>query len=131
MEPDKIDLEAVKMKPLDIEALRRYQEQNPRKFKMKFGDLDLDNLPEGFDIDLHKRNIVLGLPKTPLMNEINSIENANLKEEIANLKKMLEEKGITKEEADINIIDKVNLEGATNVKPKKASSVGGEKEEDK
>lgn len=61
--------------PLDINGLRNYKRQNPVKFKDKFGDLDLDNLPEGFDIQAHKAQILAGKPKTPIIQSVGARPN--------------------------------------------------------
>ena len=60
-------------KPLDIEGLKIYKKQNPAKFAHKFGDLDLDNLPEGFgqeDINRARFLRTQKLPKPRLMSEL-------------------------------------------------------------
>lgn len=55
-------------KSLDIEGLRIYKKQNPVKFFRKFGDIDLDNLPEDFNIEVQKMKVLQAQPKTPLLN---------------------------------------------------------------
>lgn len=57
-------------KPLDIEGLRNYKKQNPAKFEHKFGKLDLDNLPENFNIEAHKAMILEARPKPVLLQSI-------------------------------------------------------------
>lgn len=61
--------------PLDVEALKVYKKMNPSKFAHKFGDLDLDNLPPNFDLPQHRRNIIAGLPITPIMKELELPKN--------------------------------------------------------
>lgn len=44
-------------KELTIEDLKAYKKQNPDKFKHKFGDIDLDNVEEGFNVNLYKYQV--------------------------------------------------------------------------
>ena len=44
-------------KVLTIEDLKAYRKQNPVKFKHKFGDINLDNVEEGFNVNLYKYQV--------------------------------------------------------------------------
>lgn len=57
----------IEIKPLSAEGLKLYREKSPSKFKDKFGNLDLDNLPENFDFDAHRRAIIANKPKPELI----------------------------------------------------------------
>lgn len=59
---------ATEIKPLDIDGLKVYKKQNPVKFFRKFGDIDLDNLPEDFSIEVQKMKMLSLQPKTPLID---------------------------------------------------------------
>lgn len=43
---------------LTIEDLKNYKEQNPVKFEQKFLDLDLDNIPAGFNSMTYRKEVV-------------------------------------------------------------------------
>jgi hypothetical protein len=45
---------AREFKPLDIDGLKRYKVANPTKFEHKYGDLDLNSLPIGFNLFRYK-----------------------------------------------------------------------------
>jgi len=53
--------------PLTLEGLKLYKEKSPHKFLHKFGDLDLENLPQGFDFNAHRKAIIANLPKPDLI----------------------------------------------------------------
>jgi len=57
--------------PVDVDGLRLYAKQNPVKFRQKYGDIDLDDLPENFFQAFYKyqvaqeraRRATAGLPE--------------------------------------------------------------------
>lgn len=48
---------------LSIEDLKNYKEQNPIKFEQKFADLDLDNIPAGFNSMTYRKEVIKGTHK--------------------------------------------------------------------
>lgn len=126
-----------KVTPLTIEALRVYKKQNPAKFAHKFGDLDLDNLPEGFTIeDANKIRYLRtqALPKPKLMTEL-QIQNINFAEPkkeltLEEVAAFLESKGLKVAEKKDEIVADTN-DSITEQKLVATNVEGGEILEDK
>lgn len=62
---------------LDVAGLKIYKKQNPAKFIHKFGDIDLEGLPDGTTLeDINKIRFaqLKKLPKTPLLHELDAVD---------------------------------------------------------
>lgn len=59
---------ATETKPIDIEGLKHYRSVNPVKFMRKFGEVDFDNLPVGFNIHDYKTRVVAERVRRTKMN---------------------------------------------------------------
>lgn len=67
---------------LDTKAVAVYRKQNPVKFAQKFGDIDLESVPEGFDFEAYKwqvtqerkRRELSALPQSPVDEDGNDVE---------------------------------------------------------
>lgn len=71
----------INIQPLSIEGLKNYAKNSPSKFKDKFGDLDLDNIPkeymkvlpsgeEYFDSIQYRADVLSKKAKTPVMKDL-------------------------------------------------------------
>lgn len=47
----------VEVRGVTIEDLKAYKEKNPVKFALKFGEIDFNDLPKGFNIALYKGQV--------------------------------------------------------------------------
>lgn len=75
----------IELRPIDIKGLKTYKKMSPSKFEAKFGDLDLDNIPQEymkthkvqiaedewkdetyFDSIAYRKMILSGKPQTPV-----------------------------------------------------------------
>ena len=67
---------------LSIEDLKNYQKQNPVKFEQKFADLDLDNIPEGFNSMTYRKEVVKGTHEKYLKDLVKAKELKEKKAEV-------------------------------------------------
>lgn len=108
---------------LTVDGLRKYKIQNPVKFKLKFGDIDLDSVESDFNINLYKyqvtqervrrekRGASQDLPITPDMFEIKQTEVEIDEADSEDLEDSTE-----KEEVEVEVEKKVEKKPAKNVK---------------
>lgn len=105
----------VKIEKLTIEGLKLYKEKSPSKFLAKFGNLDLDNLPENFDLDAHRKAIIAKAVKPSLIEGLGSDIKQDMKvDSPVNFEETKEE---VKEIMESKETEKVGGE-AKNAKPK-------------
>lgn len=90
----------IDIRPLTREGLKLYKEKSPSKFKHKFGDLDLDNIPDDFDFDAHRKRIIAGLDKPEVIKGFtpSEIEGQDFKVETVSKKETVGESEIQKPE---------------------------------
>lgn len=107
--------------PLDINGLRIYKKQNPEKFYHKFGDIDLDNLPADFNINVQRMKTTASHPKTPLLDfqATKALTPDEIAREIARLQGMLPAQPVAPvvEEKKEEVIE--NVDGGTTLEDNK------------
>lgn len=88
---------------LSIEDLKNYQKQNPVKFEQKFADLDLDNIPEGFNSMTYRKEVVKGTQEKYLKDLVKAKELKEKRAEVV-------EQVIIRDDSNIGVQDS-NVEG--------------------